>query len=264
MDGDGGPDVVTVNQSSAAQKVSILRNLGLVGSITTNSFAAAVNLSGADTGEALAVGDVDGDGKPDVVVGSYNGQTVAVYGNTSVAGSITTNSFAAPVVFATGARVHTVALGDLDGDGRPDVAAVTESPSELVLFKNLSTPGSFTTSSLGPELTFAAGSDAIGVNIADLDGDSRPDVEFVNYYAGTVELYQNLVPFGTAPMVTAQPTNQTVAAGGTATFGVSASGGVPMSYQWLFDQTNLLAGATNALLRSPTCKRTTPGVVRWW
>jgi hypothetical protein len=242
------PTVVTLNQGSADHKVSILRNLGVVDGITTNSFAAAVDLAGADTGETLAVGDLDGDGKPDLVAGSYTGGTIAVYRNTSVAGSITTNSFAAPVVFAIGARVHTVALGDLDGDGKPDVALVTELPSSLVLFKNLSTPGSFTTNSLGSQLNFASGDNAIGVAIGDLNGDGRPDVAFGNQYDGTLEIYQNIVPFGTAPVITAQPANQTVTVGGTASFGVSATGATPLSYQWYFDGTNLLVGATNAVL----------------
>ena len=248
IDGDGKPDVVTLDQGSANHKISILRNLGVVDGITTNSFAAAVDLAGADTGETLAVGDLDGDGKPDLVAGSYTGRTIAVYRNTSVAGSITTNSFAAPVVFSIGASVHTIALGDMDGDGKPDVALVTESPSSLVLFKNLTTPGSFTASSLGPQLNFASGDNAIGVAIGDLNGDGRPEVAFGNQYDGTVEIYQNIIPLGTAPVITTQPANQTVTLGGTATFGVGATGVVPLSYQWYFDQTNLLVGATNPIL----------------
>jgi outer membrane protein assembly factor BamB len=39
-------------------------------------------------------------------------------------------------------------------------------------------------------------------------------------------------PAGTAPSITAQPTNQTVTAGGTATFTVTATGTAPLSYQW--------------------------------
>src|SRR5467141_1689014 len=36
----------------------------------------------------------------------------------------------------------------------------------------------------------------------------------------------------TAPAITAQPTNQTVIAGQTATFAVVATGTAPLSYQW--------------------------------
>jgi len=50
-----------------------------------------------------------------------------------------------------------------------------------------------------------------------------------------------------APTITSQPTNQTVAAGGSATFCVTASGTSPLSYQWQFNGSNI-GGATNSLL----------------
>ena len=49
------------------------------------------------------------------------------------------------------------------------------------------------------------------------------------------------------PSITAQPTNQTVNVGGSATFSVTASGTPPLSYQWNFDGTNI-SGATNPSL----------------
>ncbi len=51
----------------------------------------------------------------------------------------------------------------------------------------------------------------------------------------------------TPPTITAQPTNQTVYVGNTASFSVAASGTPPLNYQWNFNTTNLM-GATNATL----------------
>ncbi len=45
------------------------------------------------------------------------------------------------------------------------------------------------------------------------------------------------------PMITAQPQSQTVVAGGTATFTVSAAGGMPLDYRWFHNGTNI-PGAT--------------------
>ena len=248
LDGDGRPDVVTLNQNDSNRKVSILRNTSIGGVISSGSLATAVDLAGADTGETLAVGDLDGDGKQDVIVGSYLGQTIAVYRNIGTPGSITASSFAPNVAFGMGARVHSVAMGDLDGDGKPDLAVVTELPSRLSLFKNQSAPGSFTASSLGSRIDFASGSNAVGVVIGDLDGDSRPDLVFGNFYDGNLSIYRNIVSSGGPPVITAQPTDQTVTVGGTASFIVTASGAPPLSYQWFFNQTHLLTGATNATL----------------
>jgi hypothetical protein len=53
-------------------------------------------------------------------------------------------------------------------------------------------------------------------------------------------------PLG-APGIIFQPTNQTVALGGTAIFNVLAGGAGPLSYQWNFNGTNI-DGETNAVL----------------
>ncbi len=49
------------------------------------------------------------------------------------------------------------------------------------------------------------------------------------------------------PSITSQTTNQTVFAGGSAVFGVIATGSQPLSYQWQFNGTNL-SGVINAVL----------------
>ncbi len=48
------------------------------------------------------------------------------------------------------------------------------------------------------------------------------------------------------PIITSQPTNQEVVAGQTAQFSVTASGAGPLSYQWLFNLTNVLAGGAGS------------------
>jgi hypothetical protein len=50
-----------------------------------------------------------------------------------------------------------------------------------------------------------------------------------------------------APFIMNQPTNQTTLVGGSASFGVTAGGTQPLSYQWRFG-TNALNGATNSVL----------------
>lgn len=51
-----------------------------------------------------------------------------------------------------------------------------------------------------------------------------------------------------APFIVTQPVSVVVTNGGTAEFSVVAEGTTPLSYQWYRDQTNLLSGATNAVL----------------
>jgi Immunoglobulin domain/Immunoglobulin I-set domain len=56
-----------------------------------------------------------------------------------------------------------------------------------------------------------------------------------------------MVQPGVPPVITAQPLPQSVQIGSTANFSVSVNASAPLSYQWLFNGSNL-AGATNNLL----------------
>jgi len=51
-----------------------------------------------------------------------------------------------------------------------------------------------------------------------------------------------------APFITSQPQQLTVGVGETANFSVTAYGTLPLSYQWRFNETNVIAGATNSSL----------------
>ena len=57
----------------------------------------------------------------------------------------------------------------------------------------------------------------------------------------------DVLPGFAPPVITSQPTNQTVIAGGTAIFNVTATGAPPLSCQWRLGGTNIV-GATNATL----------------
>jgi hypothetical protein len=59
-----------------------------------------------------------------------------------------------------------------------------------------------------------------------------------------------ILTVNSAPMITAQPANQSVAVGQTATFTVVASGTAPLTYQWQKNQVNI-PGATAATYTTP-------------
>ena len=62
-----------------------------------------------------------------------------------------------------------------------------------------------------------------------------------------------------APVITLQPTNVTTGENSTAQFSVAAIGTKPISYQWTFNTTNEIAGATNATLTLPDVQFTNAG-----
>jgi hypothetical protein len=147
----------------------------------------------------------------------------------------------------------------LDGDGKLDVAIVTQSSATFSVFKNQSVPGSFSASSLAARVSFSTGNNPNGLSLGDLDGDGRPDAVFGNFYSGNISVYHNVIPFGAAPAITLQPTNALVSAGNNVTFTSAASGTAPFGYQWYFNGSNAISAATNASLTLTNVQMTNAG-----
>jgi hypothetical protein len=68
----------------------------------------------------MAVGDVNGDGTADLVVG-FGGGVLVLLGNGD--GTFQTT----PISYLAGIGPNSVAIGDFNGDGRPDVAVANNS-----------------------------------------------------------------------------------------------------------------------------------------
>jgi hypothetical protein len=109
--------------------------------------------------------DLDGDGRPDVVVPNTGDGTVTLLLNTSTVGHI---SFATPITDTLPGGVSTILLADFNGDGKPDL--IVDNGSILV-FINTSTTGHL--SFAKPDTLGSAGG---GMAIADFDGDGYPDI----------------------------------------------------------------------------------------
>ena len=189
IDGDGKPDLAVVNQGS--NTVSIYRNTSSSGSISSGSFAAKVDFTTGTFPYSVAIGDIDGDGKPDLVVANRGSNTVSIYRNTSSSGSISSSSFSAKVDFTTGASPFSVAIGDIDGDGKPDLAVANLGSNTISVFRNTSSSGSISSSSFSANVDFATGINPYSVAIGDIDGDGKPDLVVTNLTSNTVSVFRN-------------------------------------------------------------------------
>jgi hypothetical protein len=189
LDGDGKLDMAIVN--FGGNTVSVLRNTSSVGSITASSFAAKVDFATGLGPIAVSIGDLDGDGKKDIAVANYNINSVSVLRNTGSSGSITASSFATKVDFTVGTFSYSVSLGDLDGDGKADMAVANYGSGNISILRNTSTSGSITASSFATKVDLTAGTNAISVSIGDLDGDGKPDLAVANGGSDNVSVIRN-------------------------------------------------------------------------
>src|ERR1017187_10141474 len=194
FNGDGKPDLAFANYSS--NNVTVL-----LGNASGGFTPASGSPFAVGTGPAsVAVGDFNGDGKPDLAVANFNNVTVLL-GNGS--GGFTA---AAGSPFAVGARPYSVAVADFNGDGNPDLAAANlDSDNVTVLLGNGS--GGFTAASGSP---FAVGTGPASVAVGDFNGDGKPDLAVANLYFTSNNV---TVLLNTAPTITANPASMTFYAG---------------------------------------------------
>jgi hypothetical protein len=155
--------------------------------ITATDFQTKQDFATGTNPFSVAIGDLDGDGKPDLAVANNGSNTVSVYRNTSTSGSIGTGSFAAKVDFATGGLPYSVAIGDLDGDGKPDLSVANFVSNNVSVIRNKSTIGSI---DFYAKVDFATDTFPGSVAIGDLDGDGKPDLAIANQ-RGTVSVMRN-------------------------------------------------------------------------
>jgi hypothetical protein len=157
-------------------------------SIATTDFATKVDFTTLTTPVSVTIGDLDGDGKPDLAVADFGSLRVSVFLNTSTSGSITTGSFATRVDLTTPTQPTNIAIGDLDGDGKPDLAVACANSSKVSILRNTSTIGSI---SFATSVDFTTGTSASSVAIGDLDGDGKPDLAVSNKTSNTVSIFRN-------------------------------------------------------------------------
>ena len=191
LDGDGKPDIVVTNRNS--NTISVFQNTSTIGSIT---FASNVDFTTGALPYGVAAGDLDGDGKLDLVVANSGTDSLSIFRNTATIGGITTGSFAARVDLATSGTPIAVAVADLNGDGKPEIISANTSDSTLTILQNTSSGGSITSGSFDAGVDFKLNSAPNSIALGDFNGDGQPDIAAANGNSNTVSVFQNTAGTG--------------------------------------------------------------------
>ncbi|MFT3681431.1 MAG: FG-GAP-like repeat-containing protein [Ferruginibacter sp.] len=167
IDGDQKPDMVILSADS--NKIFISPNNSSPPNI---SFATNIVFETGSQPWKMLFSDIDGDGLIDIVTSNASSATISVLRNTSSTGNI---SFAPKVDFTTGISLLSMDVGDLDGDGRPDIAIAAgySGDKKLSLLKNKSTPGFI---NFENRVLYEGAVDMRDIAIADIDGDKKQDI----------------------------------------------------------------------------------------
>lgn len=175
FNGDGKPDIaVAYSTISGAPPHPGFVAVFLQDPALAGQFFAPVTYDVGNDPVALVAGDLNGDGKPDLV--SVNTiMNASGTGDSSVSVLLqdpaNVGKFLSATDYPTGFSPVSVAIGDLNGDGRPDLA-VSDTTGISILLQSSTAAGQFL-----PLTTVAVPNGGTSsIAIADLNGDGKPDL----------------------------------------------------------------------------------------
>jgi FG-GAP-like repeat/FG-GAP repeat len=144
VNGDNLPDLVVANFGPGADGTGVAGvSVLLQNAASPGTFLAPVTYATPHGAIDVAVGDLDGDGRPDIVVASLDPDfSGAVSVLLQVKAPSAAGTFGTATVYPGFGQPLSVAIGDLNGDGHPDIA-VADGATATVLLQNAATPGTF-------------------------------------------------------------------------------------------------------------------------
>ena len=169
MNGDGKPDIVTVNQTGGT--VSVLLGAG------DGTYGLNTDYPTGGNPKAVALVDVNGDGKLDIVTANSSDNTVSVLiGNGN-------GTFKARVDYTTGSAPSFLTLADTNGDGKLDIVTVNASAGTISILAGNGN-GTF-----NAKTDYAVGYSPTSVAVMDVNKDAIPDLVVLTSYSSAVSVF---------------------------------------------------------------------------
>ncbi len=195
VNGDGIPDVLVANACSTGDTCTAGGVIGVLLGIGDGTFKPAQTYaSGGVIPNAIAVQDVNGDGKPDLLVANYCGTLSGCNGILGVLLGVGDGTFKPVQTYLTGGSAAiSIAVGDVNHDGHPDVIvghSDVRFPRRSTLSVMLNNgDGTFQTA----QTCDSGGWGVSSIAVQDINGDNNPDILLVTTGASVNDYYHSML-----------------------------------------------------------------------
>jgi gliding motility-associated-like protein len=186
LNGDGLPEIVT-SQFQTNSNLYVVENKSSPGSILTGEIKTLIVGTPIKN---IRIGDLDGDEKPDIAFTQLISSSIGTFLNQSTA----TLAFSSLKTFETDITPWGLDFGDLDGDGKIDIAAASLTKKSLTILNNKSTAGNLAFTKMIQPTNFINRH----IAVVDVDTDGKPDIVFtsiddnnLNIPASKVSVFRN-------------------------------------------------------------------------
>jgi len=172
FDGDKKVDVATANDNTAF--LNIFPNNSSPGTV---SFPSKIALNIASRSLHIKCGDLNGDGKPDLIA-TESGTTDKVFVLKNNSSGPSNFAFSAPLTITlAGKRPKRIEIADLDLDGKPELIITAQGSNTVTVLVNQSTLGSISFSPIAPiQISVPGAVSTEGLAVEDLNGDGLPEI----------------------------------------------------------------------------------------
>jgi gliding motility-associated-like protein len=182
FNGDGLNDIASTNNSDDVGATAITVYQNITQPADTEIKFQKINDLNLNTGRGarnITCADLDGDGKPELVVGKGGGNAdrIYVFKNVSTTGikfdPFVTILLSESVSSSTTRRLK---IHDLDNDGKPDIIMTDQGLGKVFIFGNKSANGVINFPSSARQVISTSAGSLVGLDVADLNNDSKPEI----------------------------------------------------------------------------------------
>jgi hypothetical protein len=193
---DGKPELISAD--FLANGVSVLLNTTAPGAAAPSFASPQAFGTGAGSGpQGVAVSDVDIDGWPDIVVADSGNAGISILRNSTVPAPVAPAFVLQPTVH-NGLTPFSVVTADINGDGKGDLIS-NDYPTRGAVVELNSTPSGATAPTYAAPIIVPDSHAESGLNVADFNGDGRPDLLMIaSVFGGGVTVMLNVTPAGAA------------------------------------------------------------------